>query len=194
MLPVERQHRIKELIKVKKNLKIADLSKELNVSEMTIHRDIKPIVEEGLIVKSFGGISLVKQQKTDEEKGCIYCSKQIQHRMAFRLIRSNGQMEIACCVHCGLLRYQQLGDDVKQAMCYDFFRQTTMSASIAWYVMNTTVDLGCCQPQVIAFEWEDYAKRFVKGFGGEVCTFSEAVEMVVNKMQGEMTTCTKQGN
>jgi len=184
MLPVERQEYIKTLIMERKNMKISELSKELNVSEMTIHRDIKPIIEEGLIIKSFGGISLVKQENENKDNVCIYCSKQIRQRMTFRLIRSNNQTELACCAHCGLLRYQQLGDEVKQAICYDFFRQITISATMAWYVIDTTVDLGCCQPQVIVFEWEDHAKRFVKGFGGEVCSFSLALEKVLNKMQG----------
>src|SRR5690625_5055980 len=128
MLPVERQEYIKKLIKEKENMKISELSKRLNVSEMTIHRDIKPIIEEGLIIKSFGGISLVKQNKREREVSCIYCCKQIQHQMAFRILLSNDRVETACCAHCGLLRYQQLGSDVKQIICYDFFRQTTISA------------------------------------------------------------------
>src|SRR5690625_7486048 len=94
MLPVERQEYIKTLIMERKNMKISELSKELNVSEMTIHRDIKPIIEEGLIIKSFGGISLVKQENENKDNVCIYCSKQIRQRMTFRLIRSNNQTEL----------------------------------------------------------------------------------------------------
>lgn len=193
MLPVERQEYIKTIINERENIKISELSKLLHVSEMTIHRDIKPIIEEGLIVKSFGGISLVKQKVEEKEQGCIYCSKQIQDRVAFRLVCLDDRTEIACCAHCGLLRFKQLGSDVKQVLCYDFFRQTTMSAKMAWFVIGTSVDLGCCQPQVIAFEREEHAKGFVKGFGGNVCSFSEAVEKVFHIMQGEIACNTRTG-
>jgi len=193
MLPVERQEYIKSMITERENIKISELSKLLNVSEMTIHRDIKPIIEEGLIVKSFGGISLVKRKVEEKEQRCIYCRKQIQERMAFQLMCLHDRMEIACCAHCGLLRFKQLGSDVKQVICYDFFRQTTINATMAWFVIGSSVDLGCCQPQVITFEREDHAKGFVKGFSGNVYTFSQAVEKIFNIMQGEIGCHTSEG-
>ena len=58
MLPVERRSRIKALIQSKQNMKISELSELLGVSEMTIHRDLRPLLEEGLIHKTFGGITL----------------------------------------------------------------------------------------------------------------------------------------
>src|SRR5690625_7888217 len=61
MLPIERQNRIKELIQVKHNMKISELSKELCVSEMTVHRDLKPLIDAGIVIKTFGGISLVTE-------------------------------------------------------------------------------------------------------------------------------------
>ncbi|MBO1002242.1 DeoR family transcriptional regulator [Pseudogracilibacillus auburnensis] len=191
MLPVERLNRIKELIQEKKNIKIAELSSELNVSEMTIHRDLKPLVEEGLIVKTFGGISLAESKPMEPNDTCIYCSRTINEKMAYRLILPNNKIEIACCAHCGLLRHQQLGDEVIQAICYDFFRQTTISAQLASFVMDTTIDMGCCQPQVLSFEWQDHAQKFVKGFGGNVYPFDEAMETVFNKMTGKNGCCHK---
>ena len=56
MLRPDRQKKIKEWILSEKSLKIGELSEQLGVSEMTIHRDLKPLIEEGLIVKTFGGI------------------------------------------------------------------------------------------------------------------------------------------
>lgn len=191
MLPVERLNRIKELIQEKKNIKIAELSSELNVSEMTIHRDLKPLVEEGLIVKTFGGISLAESKPMEPNDTCIYCSRTINEKMAYRLILPNNKIEIACCAHCGLLRHQQLGDEVIQAICYDFFRQTTISAQLASFVMDTTIDMGCCQPQVLSFEWQDHAQKFVKGFGGNVYPFDEAMKTVFNKMTGKNGCCHK---
>lgn len=185
MLPVERLHRIKELIHEKKNLKISELSKELGVSEMTIHRDLKPLVEEGTVIKTFGGVSLAKSVHVDTNETCVYCSRPIQEKMAYRLILSNNQIELACCAHCGLLRHRQLGDEVVQAICSDFLRQTTISPQSASFVMDTSIDIGCCQPQALVFEWKEHAEKFVKGFGGQVYTLKEAMEVVFQKMQGE---------
>src|SRR5690625_4620171 len=47
MLPIERINRIKEIVTDKQTIKISELSKILNVSEMTIHRDLKPLIADG---------------------------------------------------------------------------------------------------------------------------------------------------
>ncbi|WP_188454617.1 DeoR family transcriptional regulator [Virgibacillus oceani] len=193
MLPLERQNKIKELIQEKENMKIAELSKELNVSEMTIHRDLKPLIDKGIIVKTFGGISLAKGHSvnTANPDACIFCSRKINERMAYRLILPNNKIEMACCAHCGLLRHRQLGDEVMQAICPDFFKQTTISAKLAWYVMDTSLHIGCCHPQVLTFEWKEHAEKFVKGFGGRIFSFHDAVEEIFQKMNGHEHGCSK---
>lgn len=184
MLPIERLSQIKERIQIEKNIKIADLSKDLGVSEMTIHRDLKPLIEKGLIVKTFGGISLASLPVTNDSEMCIYCSRAIHEKLAYRLILPNNTIETACCAHCGLLRHKQLENQVIQAICYDFLRQTTISAQRSFFVMDTSIDLGCCQPQVLSFEWEEHAQKFVHGFGGDVYNFQTAVQAVFSKMNG----------
>ncbi|NBJ70421.1 MULTISPECIES: DeoR family transcriptional regulator [Clostridia] len=185
MLPLERKARIKELILQKKNLKITDLSKMFGVSEMTIHRDVKILEEEGVIQKTFGGISLVETEEGRQNQ-CVYCKRSINEKLAYRLILSNHDIEVACCAHCGLLRQQQLGDKVTQAICPDFLRQTTISAPLAWYVTDTSLHMGCCQPQLLTFEFREHAEKFVKGFGGEVYSFEEAKEVLMKQMNGTM--------
>ncbi|WP_088052077.1 DeoR family transcriptional regulator [Virgibacillus dakarensis] len=194
MLPIERQNRIKELVRDKQNIKITDLSELLGVSEMTIHRDIKPLINEGVVMKTFGGISLVREQQPGNHSNvevCVFCSRKIQDRLAYRLILSNNETEMACCAHCGLLRHRQLGKKVVQAICPDFFKQTTISAPLAWYVVDASVDIGCCKPQVLTFEQKEPADNFVKGFGGQVYTFSEVIEVIFQKMNGGHSCCGK---
>lgn len=185
MLPVERLHRIKEIIQAQKNVKIADLSRELGVSEMTIHRDLKQLVDEGTVIKTFGGVSLATKDQFELHTLCIYCNKSIHEKLAYRLILPNNKTEIACCAHCGLLRHRQLGDEVTQAICYDFFRQTTISAQLAAFVLDTSIDIGCCQPQVLTFEWREHADKFVRGFGGSVHSLDDAMEIVFTKMTND---------
>lgn len=182
MLPVERLNRIKQLIQQRKNIKITELSKELGVSEMTVHRDIKPLVEDGMVIKTFGGISLVQSTPIAPNGLCIYCSRAINEKMAYRLMLPKNKIETACCSHCGLLRHRQLEGEVVQAICFDFLRQTTINVGVASFVMDTSIDIGCCQPQVLSFEWKEHAHQFTKGFGGDVYTFEEAKEAVFHKM------------
>lgn len=191
MLPVERAERIKQILQVKKNIKISELSSTLGVSEMTIHRDLKPLVKNGYVMKTFGGVSLatpnIHGQRVDE--GCIYCHRPIQEKLAYKLILETNHTETACCAHCGFLRQEQLGDEVIQAICYDFLRQTTISVPLAYYVMDTSLDIGCCQPQVLSFEWQDHANNFVKGFGGSVYSFHEAMDILHDKMKNANENC-----
>ncbi|WEG13665.1 DeoR family transcriptional regulator [Pullulanibacillus sp. KACC 23026] len=183
MLPYERRERIKALIRTNQTMKIAELSKELGVSEMTIHRDLKPLVEEGIVVKTFGGVSWVRSESKEVSliNECVYCRKVINERLAYRLILTNREMEVACCVHCGLLRGQQLGNQVFQAICYDFLRHTTISAHEAWFVTGTTLNLGCCKPQILPFEHRHHAEQFIKGFEGEILSLNEALEQLTLK-------------
>ncbi|MCC3359403.1 DeoR family transcriptional regulator [Bacillus sp. REN16] len=193
MLPIERQNHIRKLIHSKKTLKISELSEHFNVSEMTIYRDIKPLVEEGLISKTFGGISLVEKDKhvLPNQSQCVYCHKPTRSKMAYRLILANDKIETACCAHCGLLRHRQLGEDVLQAICHDFFMNTTISAPLAWFVMDTSLNVGCCQPQVLTFENKEHAEKFIKGFGGEIYGLRDAIEVIYQKMQGPSGRCNK---
>lgn len=183
MLPLERKERIKELILQRKNLKIADLSDMFGVSEMTIHRDVKSLEEEGIVTKTFGGISLVQTEENRQDR-CVYCARSINEKMAYRLILMNHNIEVTCCAHCGLLRQQQLGDKVNQAICPDFLRSTTISASLAWYVTDTSLHMGCCHPQLLTFEYREHADKFVKGFGGKVYSFDEVQEVLHQQMKG----------
>ncbi|HLR69537.1 DeoR family transcriptional regulator [Virgibacillus alimentarius] len=191
MLPIDRQNQIKKLIKKKQTLKISELSEMLDVSEMTIHRDLRPLIESGDVIKTFGGVTIAQKHKSSANpEECTVCQRSINERMAYRLILPNNQVETACCAHCGLLRHRQLNEQVVQALCYDFLKQTTISAPLAWFVMDTSLHLGCCQPQVLPFEWRDHAEKFVHGFGGNVYPFHEALEIVFKKMnEGNVNPC-----
>lgn len=172
-----------EIVQEKKSVKISELSAILSVSEMTVHRDVKPLIDEGAIIKTFGGITLKEPaEQTAQDAACSYCQGPINKRLAYQFILANHTMEYACCAHCGLLRHRQLQSRDVQAICFDFLKQTTINSSQASYVMNTSIDMGCCKPQVLTFEQESDAKKFVKGFGGDVYSFNEASNIVFDQM------------
>lgn len=191
MLPIERRKKIKEWIQINRSMKISELSKKLGVSEMTIHRDIKPLIQEGFIVKTYGGISFAQtEQKHTRINECAYCSRLINERFSFHLLLANKKTVKCCCAHCGLLWYRQNKNDVIQALCYDFLQQTTICASLASYVMDSSLQLGCCQGQPLPFERREHAEKFVKGFGGKVYTFRESMERIFQVMDVLHTACT----
>ncbi|MFM1654379.1 DeoR family transcriptional regulator [Brevibacillus sp. B_LB10_24] len=194
MLPKERQAKIREWLESKHSLKISELSKWLGVSEMTVHRDLKPLIESGVAEKVFGGIALARPKPGSAEQPpaadeCALCQRKIEQRLAYRLILEGNRIESTCCAHCGLLRQKQWGDQVIQAICYDFLSHTTVSARTAWYVLETSIDIRCCQPQVLTFERRNHAEGIVKGFGGIVMSFEEALAYIDKSMGRECPGC-----
>src|SRR5699024_5114735 len=117
MLPIERKKQIRDLISTKKTLRINELSEQFNVSEMTIDRDTKPLIAEGIISRTPGRMSLTEmsQQPSHDQKNCIYCHKPNQSKLSYRLILSNDYIETACCAHCGLLRHRPKSEEVSHA-------------------------------------------------------------------------------
>jgi len=183
LLPIERLNKIKQILEEQESIKISELSHILNVSEMTVHRDLKPLVNEGIVIKTFGGVSLKQREPSNVHAShCVYCNRSVNNNYACRLFLDDGQIETLCCAHCGLLRYNHIKDYVKQAVCHDFLRHTTISTHHAFYVFDTSLDIGCCQPQVLTFEWEDHAFKFTEGFGGTVHSFDDATKLIEKKM------------
>ncbi|WP_045519551.1 DeoR family transcriptional regulator [Neobacillus niacini] len=190
MLANERQQQIKELINQRKNLKVSELSEIFHVSDMTIHRDIKPLVEEGIVEKTFGGISLIeKATRQVNNNECVVCSRRIQDRLSYRLILTNNRVESACCTHCGMIRHKLLEKEVMEALSCDFFTHTTISARNAWFVIDSTIDLSCCQPQAIPFNQREHAEGFVRGFGGKLFSFSEAMDKMTGQISQTKACC-----
>lgn len=182
ILPLERRNKIVQLIQKHKHMKISELSTTLSVSEMTIHRDIKPLIEDGTIIKTYGGVYLKedvhsKELHTQTDK-CVVCNQHVHERLCYRLILSNQQIESTCCAHCGLIRHQQMQNQVLQAIVPDFLKHNITNATIMHYVFDTSLKIGCCEPQVLPFEQKEDAEKFVLGFGGTVYTFEESIQML----------------
>src|SRR5699024_3003883 len=140
MLTNERTKQLRALNSTKETVRVNELSEQYNVSEMTIYRDMKPLLEEGMISSTTAETSPTKEseQPTQNQNNCIYCHKPNQSKVSYRLIVSNDNIETACCAHCGLLRHRQKSEEVSHAIWHDFFMNTTISASLTWYVMDTT--------------------------------------------------------
>lgn len=63
MFGIERLQAIRVLVKEKKSVEVTYLSKELNVSEVTIRRDLDKLEKEGLVEKTYGGAILIEKNQ-----------------------------------------------------------------------------------------------------------------------------------
>ncbi|UTE73114.1 DeoR family transcriptional regulator [Rossellomorea marisflavi] len=181
MLPIERRQQILTWLEEEETLKVSDISERLGVSEMTVYRDIKPLVDEGSVQKTSNGIASSHELPLN---GCSLCMKSIGTRHSVQLVKTSHRVEQTCCPHCGLLRFNDIRDEVVQILCRDFLTDATISAKTATFLIGAELNLNCCQPQVIAFGSLMHAEKFQTGFGGTLYTFEEAIHAISDTMQG----------
>lgn len=103
------------------------------------------------VLKTSNGITLISKVYASFNH-CSYCYKDSNTRLSVQLIKKNHHVELACCPHCGLLRFKDIENDVSQIICHDFLKDTSISAKMTNFLLNADINLNCCQPQVIAFE------------------------------------------
>lgn len=183
MLPIERQQKILAWLEQEGTLKVSEISGKLNVSEMTVYRDLQPLIEQKKIQKTSNGVALTAISAVSAD-ACTYCLKNVNTRLAFQIIKKNHQVEQTCCAHCGLLRYQDIRPEVAQILCRDYLKDTTISAKMAVFLLKADLQLNCCEPQVITFGNLTQAKQFQTGFGGELYFFEQAIEQMAEDMHG----------
>ncbi|MFI8684519.1 DeoR family transcriptional regulator [Rossellomorea sp. NPDC077527] len=183
MLPIDRQEQILTWLKEEGTLRVSDISSRLDVSEMTVYRDLKPLMEANKIRKTSNGISTMESHSLPADT-CMYCLKPTTSRRSVQLVKKDHTIEQTCCPHCGLLRYEDIKEDVVQILCRDFLTDMTISGKTATYLIGADLNLNCCQPQVIAFESRKQAGQFQTGFGGKLHNLQEAITAISTDMQG----------
>ena len=183
MLPIDRQQQILTWLEEEGTLRVADISSRLDVSEMTVYRDLKPLMDANKIRKTSNGISTMESHSLPSDS-CMYCLKPTTSRRSVQLVKKDHTIEQTCCPHCGLLRYEDTKEDVVQILCRDFLTDMTISGKTATYLIDADLNLNCCQPQVMAFESKKQARQFQTGFGGELYNFQQAISAISREMQG----------
>lgn len=66
MLPPQRQRLILERVRTQGGVRVSDLGDELDVSDMTIRRDLAALAERGLVRKTHGGATVAEPASTEE--------------------------------------------------------------------------------------------------------------------------------
>jgi len=170
-----RQQKIMGMINQSKSLTIEQIQKVVGISQATTYRETQTLIKFGLVAKIPGGIS----QPEFSTSLCIQCGREINSRTVFIFEQKDGTRNTACCAHCGLMALSHR-TDINTVMTTDFFYGTTLNARLAWYVLDSEVNL-CCRPSVLSFSNNKDADRFVSGFGGTVMDFV-TVHKAIDKM------------
>ena len=159
-----------------------ELARHFNVSLMTIYRDLRELEEEGRIVRRHGNIEL-KREDSLRDSVCAVCGKEVDLRLAFIYILKGGKKVHTCCAHCGLIAYKTLNrDKIEMAITRDFITCNPINAFMGAFVVGSSAT-PCCTPSAFVFADKEDAARFVKGFGGYVSDFTEAVDRMEELMK-----------
>ena len=174
MLAADRRKRILDLLNQQGVVQIKDLSYSLDVSTMTIHRDLDKLAAEGRLHKVRGG-AVSPPEMANALDTCPTCHEHASGRNVMIIHLKDGTDRQACCSHCGLLALAKFGDEVESALATDFIYGRKVNARSASYVVAPQITI-CCTPTVLAFERDADAQRFQAGFGGEIYRMDGALD------------------
>lgn len=185
-LASERQAKIIEILQTNGSVETNALADILNVSTMTIHRDLNKLAEAGIINKVHGGATLYKpMEKPISPDICPACRKVVRDRTAFIFVGEDGEQTRACCAHCGLMLLETT-PGVKSALTTDFIHGTIVSITQSTFLMHSNVTV-CCSPTILTFDKPEDAIRFQRGFGGSLADFETAKQFIHETMHPRMT-------
>lgn len=181
MLPINRHQRILDILKEDGIVHISQLSQEFHVSEMTVHRDLAQLENEGHLRKVRGGavpvtppLQAAGPTTATKAEPCFMCQMTPRSQTQMTLNLADGTAKRACCPHCGLHGLQMMSARIVSALVTDFLRGNIITAQSAIYLVEPDITV-CCTPTVLAFQRKDDAERFQKGFGGHLMRMDETV-------------------
>jgi DNA-binding IscR family transcriptional regulator len=178
-LATERQTRILDLLRKHGTLSIQKLAEALDVSNMTIHRDLDKLAAAGLVNKVHGGASLSQAApEIPKVDLCALCGKPISGRTTFIIRLPGNSQQKACCPHCGLVLLES-HPEATAAFVMDYLHGTIISAAHATYLLSSDLTI-CCIPTILCFASANDAVRFQRGFGGSLADIETAHQWISN--------------
>ena len=175
------------------SLQVTDLSEVLQVSKMTIHRDLAMLEEQGTLKRIHGGavpMAGVETGKTDatlealpagKPGECIICTRPPTQHLLYTMTSRGGEQFQACCPHCGISAHILHGDKIMMALTADYLTGKLHAAQNSWFLLGS-VAAPCCHPSILTFEDEQMSRRFQTGFGGTVGRLNDAIRYLREDM------------
>jgi DeoR family transcriptional regulator, copper-sensing transcriptional repressor len=180
MIRDQRQHYILDRLASQGSVRIDDLARALNVSSMTVHRDLDHLERAGQLRKVRGG-AVPAASPPEGDDVCVACYAPLSLRTQVALHLADGSQRRACCPHCGLMVLDRSQESVSAFLVTDFLHGRVVNGRTASYLAAPTVSV-CCTPTILAFEDVHDARRFQTGFGGQLLSLDEALNFLRAEM------------
>lgn len=115
---------------------------------------------------------------------CIVCGMDVSKYPHTRYVvgTTDNKTFSTCGVQCGLTLHLRFGNRWKKAAATDLLSNRSFDATKGFYVYKSTV-ITDMAPGFISFKRKEDAERLAKGFGGQVVTYDEALEIWRRQMK-----------
>lgn len=179
MMLTQRQRSILDTLTQHDSVSISDLAQTLQVSPMTVHRDLDQLERAGRLRKVRGGALPAEPAETADV--CLACYAPLNTRTQVVLHGLGGGQSRACCPHCGLMALSRGMETITSVLVTDFLFGRMVNGRTATYLAAPSIAV-CCTPTVLTFEDVRDAQRFQAGFGGEILDLDGALAFVRTSM------------
>lgn len=185
-----RRERIRSQLQEFGSVQVTELAAQLQVSKMTIHRDLLQFEAAGEVKRVHGGAVLVAKLGVERVKDtvpqttsgeCLICHRPPTQHLLYTLTTSGGEQRQACCPHCGISAHILFGGKIIMALTADYLSGRLHSAQNSWFLLGS-VAAPCCHPSILTFEDEQMVLRFQTGFGGRVGRLNDAMNFLREAM------------
>jgi hypothetical protein len=115
---------------------------------------------------------------------CMVCGMDVSKypHTRYMVETTDGKKHTTCGVQCGLTLHLRLKDKWKSAKAADLLSNRIFDVKEGFYVYKSSV-ITDMAPGFIAFKVRVDAEKFAKGFGGQVVTYEEALEIWRKRMK-----------
>lgn len=120
----------------------------------------------------------------DKVERCLVCGMDVSKytHVKYVVTTTDGKEYTTCGVQCGLTLHLRLKNNFKSATATDLISHRTVDAKKAFYVYKSSV-ITDMAPGFISVCTKANAEKFANGFGGQVVTYNDALEIWKKKMK-----------
>ena len=187
MTAEERRDFILARIQENGSIQISEIAEILQVSKMTVHRDLALLEELGRLRRIHGGAVPVAGTAANEQEPkslprskageCLICTRPPTQHLLYTLTTRSGEQHQACCPHCGISAHLFYGDQIVMALTADYLTGKLHVAQTSHFLCGSEA-APCCHPSILTFEDEQMARRFQSGFGGTLGSLNDAIRFL----------------
>lgn len=131
-----------------------------------------------------GILAIVSLSWSGEIKRCMVCGMDVSKypHTRYAVTTTDGREFQTCGVQCGLTLHLRFKEKFKSATASDLLSNRPFDAQKGFYVYKSMV-ITDMAPGFISLATRANAEKFQKGFGGQVVTYQEALEIWKGQMK-----------